>query len=74
MIVINSQLCSAEAQRAFAGLHEGKAVRRTCWPHGQYVQRQPSGMDCVVRAGSTVCPPWMGPSSAEQDASDWEVM
>jgi hypothetical protein len=74
MTVINHQLCSPEAQRAFAALEEGKAVRRASWPQGQSVRRQPTGMISVLRAGSTASPPWMGPSSAEKDAVDWQVM
>ncbi|HIH2744989.1 TPA: hypothetical protein ACYLN4_000658 [Burkholderia lata] len=74
MIVINSNLCSDAAQRAFSALEAGKAVRRSCWPDGQYIQRLPTGIVGVVRAGSSVTPPWMGPSSREQDAVDWQVI
>lgn len=74
MIVINSSLCSHEAQLAFSALEAGKAVRRSCWPDGQYIQQLPSGIVGVVRAASTATPPWMGPSSSEQDAVDWLVI
>jgi hypothetical protein len=74
MIVINSPLCSDSAQRAFAALDTGKAVRLDSWPVGQYIQRQASGIVSVVRAGSEVRPPWMGPSRAEQDATNWQVL
>lgn len=74
MIVINSQLCSDSARTAFAALDAGKAVRRVSWPEGQFIQIQSNGVVGVVRTGSVVRPPWMGPSTAESDATDWQVL
>lgn len=74
MIVLNSKLCSTAAQVAFAALEGGKAIRRTSWPDGQFLQQQPSGIVGVVRNKSLVRPPWCGPSSAEMDAMDWQVI
>ena len=74
VIVINQHLCSGSARDAFAALEQGKAIRRECWPEGQVVRVLESGVAGVVRHGSAVIPPWMGPSRAEQDATDWRVI
>lgn len=74
MIVINSALCSKEFNAAFDALKGGQCIRRTCWPEGQFLKMQAAGIVGVFRSGRTIPPSWMGPSSTESDATDWQVI
>jgi len=74
MIVINSNLCSSEFQAAFAALERGRAIKRAAWPEGQQLKLLPTGIVGVIRSGSKIAPPWMGPSNDESDATDWQII
>lgn len=74
MKLINRSLCSKEFNAAYDALEQGRAVRRKHWPTGQYLEKQPNGLVCVVRHGCIYAPPWAGPSNEESDGTDWEVV
>lgn len=71
---INRATCSPEYLAAFDALAAGGNVRRASWPDGQYIQRRPDGRVSVFRTGAAYAPAWQGPSSAESDATDWQII
>lgn len=71
---INRVACSPEYLAAFDALEAGRNVRRASWPDGQYIQRRPDGRISVFRTGAAYAPAWQGPSSAESDAADWQII
>lgn len=73
MIVINRMACSPEFSAALDALEAGTAVRRASWPAGQLHQKQRDQI-VVVRESSSIAPGWMGPSSDETIASDWQTV
>ncbi|MBA9859191.1 Thoeris anti-defense Tad2 family protein [Ralstonia sp. 121560039-2] len=72
-IAINEAVCSAALRLALKALGEGKDVRRSSWPEGQFLRKSQDGRITVFREGRFSSPSWEGPSSNECDASDWVV-
>lgn len=73
-IVINSQMCSDSFNAAFASLEAGRDIRRECWPANQFLRLEKTGLVAVYREGRMSSPAWIGPSSFETDAEDWQVI
>lgn len=73
-VALNRAACSPEFLAAFDALEAGCNIRRAIWPDGQYLQRRPDGRVSVFRAGATYAPAWQGPSNAESDATDWQIV
>jgi hypothetical protein len=70
MKVINRAACSPEFIREFDRLNAGGLARRSSWQAGMHLRANGDRI-VVVRPGSEIAPPWLGPSSAEMDADDW---
>ncbi|MEM8519476.1 hypothetical protein RCH05_004052 [Janthinobacterium sp. CAN_S7] len=73
MILINQMACSIEFNAALKSLDGGHAVRRASWPVGMVLRKQETQIR-VIREGSQIAPPWMGPSGAETEANDWQTV
>lgn len=74
MHIINESLSSTEFRQALAALAEGRDVRRSSWPDGQFLRETDGGIVAVFRNQKMSAPSWSGPSVDEMNASDWRVL
>lgn len=73
MIVLNQLACSKEFSAALAAVEKGHAIRRAAWPVGMLLRKK-GGQIAVFRNEKFTAPAWMGPSSEETEAADWEIL
>jgi len=73
MIVVSQLACSPEFTAALAAVENGKTIRRASWPEGMNLRKK-DGQIAVYRNEKFTAPAWMGPSSDEADATDWEIL
>lgn len=73
MIVINRIACSKEFTSVLDAVEVGKDVRRASWPEGMFLRKQ-NDQIAVIRAGSIIAPAWMGPSTEDSEATDWQIV
>lgn len=74
MHIINESLSNVQFRQALAALADGRDVRHSNWPEGQFLRESNDGTVAVFRKGKMSAPSWHGPSSDEMSASDWLVL
>lgn len=71
MSVQNEAACSPQFNAAMKALDAGDTARRTEWPAGTYLRKQGERI-AVYRNNKLCAPAWLGPSSVESSAEDWQ--